>query len=259
MAFQTQNHAFKTLPTEEDYAGLHTDLDPVMQTLDQATGLVRGESMQLSNDPRFFQGSILGKRLAAFSGLSVVSGLMVGTCSEVISMKKDMNLHEFDGQLQLLSLLLMSAVLYANVVATYIGVAQTYHTIRLETAGPTGFEMAASYYLNPNIVAWRHLAVKCMLNSLPLFMISTGLRMQVHFDRIAEPAARPSMGVARSLGCLFMTLYILMGCCLYYLHSKHMAIFRERYDVVVDVEAPYRKHVSTLMHSNGRRRGPLDV
>jgi len=253
--------AFKTLPQEADYAGLHTELDPVMSALESVTGLVRGESMQLTNDPRFFQSTVLGKRLAAFSGLSVVSGLLVGTCSEVIGMKKDINVYEFDGQLQLCSLVIMSVVLYANIVATYIGVAQTYHTIRLETAGPTGFEMAASYYLNPNIVAWRHLAIKCMLNSLPLFMVSTGFRMQVKFDRVAEPAVAPSLYVARTLGTIFMIFYFVMGAALYYLHTKHMAIFRERYEVVADVEAPLRNHVHTMMH-HGRRTGPrnpLDV
>eukprot|EP00929_Paragymnodinium_shiwhaense_P120501 TRINITY_DN92466_c0_g1_i1.p1 TRINITY_DN92466_c0_g1~~TRINITY_DN92466_c0_g1_i1.p1 ORF type:complete len:253 (-),score=47.74 TRINITY_DN92466_c0_g1_i1:232-990(-) len=252
MAFPSSSKA--TL-TESDFAGFHQDLDPVMQMLERGTGLVRGESMQLSNDPRFFSSSVLGKRLSAFSGLSVVSGLMVGTCSEVLSMKKDMNLYDFDGQLQLLGFFVMTLVLYANIFATYIGVAQIYHTIRLETAGPTGFEMAVSYYLNPNIVAWRHFSIKCMLISLPMFLINTGLRMQVHFDRAAVDPGEMSPTVARILGTTFMLLYMGMGVSLFYLHNKHMAIFRERYDVVMDVEAPYRKHVQTLMS----RRSTLDV
>jgi len=75
-----------------DYEGAHQELNPVLSAIEQGTGLVHSESMHMSNDPRFFQGSVLNKRLAAFSGLSVVSGLMVGTCSDVISMKKDINL-----------------------------------------------------------------------------------------------------------------------------------------------------------------------
>merc|ERR1719235_1092150 len=105
----------------------------------------------------------------------------------------------------------MTFVLFANIIATYVSVAQIYHTYRLETAGPTGFEMATSYYLNPNIVAWRHLAIKCMLNSLPLFMISTGLRMQIHFDRAAVAPEAPSEYVARTLGFAFMLFYFVMG------------------------------------------------
>merc|ERR1719230_2441827 len=148
------------LQRESSFRGAHQDLNPFMSALEQGTGLVHSESMHMTNDPRFFQGSVLNKRLAAFSGLSVVSGLMVGTCSDVISMKKDMNLSTLEGNLQLLSFTIMTFVLFANIIATYVGVAQIYHTYRLETAGPTGFEMATSYYLNPNIVSWRHVAVK---------------------------------------------------------------------------------------------------
>merc|ERR1719218_469888 len=142
--------------------------------VEQTTGLVHSESMHVTNDPRFFQDSVLSKRLAAFGGLSVVSGLMVGTCSDVISMKKDINLATLEGKLQLVSFSIMTFVLFANIIATYVGVAQIYHTYRLETAGPTGFEMATSYYLNPNIVSFRHLAIKGMLHSLPLYLVATG-------------------------------------------------------------------------------------
>merc|ERR1719352_1818301 len=102
-----------------------------------------------------------------------------------------MDLWTFEGQLQITSFLIMTVVLYANVLATYVGVAQVYHSFRLETAGPTGFEMAASYYLNPNIVSWRHLAIKGMLLSMPMFLISTGMRIAVNFDRAAVAPAQP--------------------------------------------------------------------
>merc|ERR1719498_1988752 len=165
--------------------------------VEQTTGLVHSESMHVTNDPRFFQDSVLNKRLAAFSGLSVVSGLMVGTCSDVISMKKDINLSTLEGNLQLVSFSIMTFVLFANIIATYVGVAQIYHTYRLETAGPTGFEMATSYYLNPNIVAWRHLAIKCLLLSLPLFLVSTGIQVEVAIGSQASVPKKPSLLVAR--------------------------------------------------------------
>merc|ERR1719484_202957 len=118
---------------------------------------------------------------------------MVGTSTAVISMKKDMGLFTMDGQLEMFSFIIMTFVLMANIVATYVGVAQVYHAYRLETAGPTGFEMASSYYLNPNIVSWRHLAIKCMLYSLPLFLISSGLRIEVHFERSAVEPIPPTL------------------------------------------------------------------
>jgi hypothetical protein len=243
-------------PRDDSFGGSHQELNPVMSMLEQGTGLVQSESMHLTNDPRFFQSSVLNKRLAAFSGLSVVSGLMVGTCSDVISMKKDMNLSTLEGNLQLLSFSIMTFVLFANILATYVGVAQIYHTYRLETAGPTGFEMATSYYLNPNIVSWRHLAVKCMLNSLPLFLVATGIRIEINFERQAIEPVSPSHWSTRVLGFFFMALYAIMGLMVSYVHTKHMAIFRERYEVVKRKEMPYLKHVHSMMTSH---RGPLDV
>merc|ERR1712188_217106 len=114
-------------------------------------------------------------------------------------MKKDMDLLTLYGQLHFMSFGIMTLVLFANIIATYIGVAQVYHAYRLETAGPTGFEMATSYYLNPNIVSWRHIAIKGMLHSLPLFLISTGLRIEINFDRAAvgEQATPPTLWEAR--------------------------------------------------------------
>merc|ERR1719223_2638146 len=111
-----------------------------------------------------------------------------------------MDLSSLDGQLQFVSFAIMTVVLFANVIANYVGVAQVYHSYRLETAGPTGFEMATSYYLNPNIVSWRHIAVKGMLHSLPLFLISTGFRIAVNFDRVAFKPSEPSFWTARLIG-----------------------------------------------------------
>merc|ERR1711959_653922 len=184
--------------------------NPVMEMLEQRTGLVHSELMEMSNDPRFFQHSVLNKRLAAFSSLSVVSGLMVGTSTAVISMNKDMDLGTLDGQLHFASFAIMTWVLFVNIIATYVGVAQVYHAYRLETAGPTGFEMATSYYLNPNIVSWRHIAIKCMLHSLPLFLISTGMRIAINFDRAAEKPVPPPFWAARMIGLFYMAVYILM-------------------------------------------------
>jgi len=243
-------------PLDESIGGMHQDLDPIMSIMEQTTGLVHSESMHMTNDPRFFQSSVLNKRLAAFSGLSVVSGLMIGTCSDVISMKKDMNLSTLEGNLQLLSFSILTFVMFANIVATYVGVAQIYHAVRLETAGPTGFEMATSYYLNPNIVAWRHIAVKCMLNSLPLFLISTGIRIEVNFDRQAGEPEPPTQDSARHLGFIFMSMYAAMGVLVWYIHTKHIAIFKERYELVKKKEMPYLQHVHSLMTS---QRRPLDV
>merc|ERR1712187_252051 len=105
---------------------------------------------------------------------------------------------------------------------------------RLETAGPTGFEMATSYYLNPNIVSFRNLAIKGMLHSLPLYLVATGIRIQVNFDRAAFKPLPPPSWFARAIGLFYMVVYIAMGVVVWYLHKKHTAMVRERYRVAND-------------------------
>jgi len=230
--------------------------------LEDNFGLIQSESMDLQNDPRFFQGNVLNKRLDAFSGLSVVSGLMVGTASGVISMRKDINFQSYEGIMQLCSFSLMTVVLFLNVLATYVGVAQIYHTYRLETAGPTGFEMATSYYLNPNIVAWRHLAVKCMLNGLPIFLISSGIRIAVNFERSTGESATITPLNARILSITFLCIYTIAGWIMYYVHSKHVQVFQDNYTAVHKREMPYRQAVQSMMTGpgrNGKMRATPDV
>merc|ERR1719343_1477834 len=77
---------------------------------------------------------------------------------------------------------MMNIVLFMNVFTTYVCVAQVYFVYRLMTAGPTGFEMASSFYLNPNIAFWRHAGVKTLLISLPTFVVGSAFRMLKHFD-----------------------------------------------------------------------------
>merc|ERR1719313_2176089 len=172
---------------------------------------------------------------------------MVGTSTAVISMKKDYDIATFEGQIQLVSFSIMTLVLFANVIATYVGVAQVYHAYRLETAGPTGFEMATSYYLNPNIISWRHIAIKAMLYSLPLFLVSTGMRIEMNYDRAGEKPVPPKWATARMTGLIFMAIYMVMAVTLWYIHNKHMAIFRERYTLAREREVPYLKHVQDMM------------
>ncbi|CAJ1345516.1 unnamed protein product [Effrenium voratum] len=185
-------------------------------TLDgmRTVGLIQSDSMDLQNDPRFFQSNVLNKRLAAFSKveLGVISSLMLSACTHVIEMKKDLNFQTTEGILRALSFGLLSIVMFLSIITTYVGVAQMYHTCRLETAGPTGFEIATSYYLNPNIVAWRHFAVRCMIHGLTIFLISTGIRVSVTFEDVAEEAGpRISKTSAHILGLVTLMLFCIAG------------------------------------------------
>jgi len=202
---------------------------------------------------------VLKYRLAAFHGIAVVGGLMLkNSMDTVFKMEKAMTINplKWDGFIQLLSFTLLTFVLFANVLSIYIGVAQPYHTIRLMTAGPTGYEIAASYYLNKNVVAYRHLAIKTMLVSLPVFLVSSGLRLMGLFDNEyqgdKEDALHPSCNPkgksdpctpadvpweARLQGILFFLLFTIVALTLYYIHRVHFSVFRDRYAALMTATA----------------------
>jgi len=77
----------------------------------------------------------------------------------------------------LLSVIVASMCLFSLYVISH----QLFYTIRLTTAGPTGFEQASMFYLTRVMVVWRHLAVSCLFNGLWLFIILVGIQLFVTF------------------------------------------------------------------------------
>ncbi|CAJ1457423.1 unnamed protein product [Effrenium voratum] len=236
----------------------HSSLPCSLDVMEQKFGLIQSYSMDVKNDPRFFQSNVLDARLAAFNKieLGVVSSLMMGTCTHVIEMEKSLNFQTTEGVLRVLSFGFLSIALFLSVITTYVGVAQTYHTYRLETAGPMGFETAASYYLNPNIVAWRHLVVKCMFQCLALFLISTGIRVSVSFEDLTEEEQpRISKRSSHILGLVTFTFFCIGAAIVHYINVKHQAVFRCNYERAKESERPYASTVHDMMYSkrNGYR------
>jgi len=245
------------LAADSTYLGAHYETSGLV-ALAERYGLVRADSMDITNDPRFFNDNVLNYRLAAFSGLSVVSALLTqNTMDQLFGMSKVMPIYNHytkflsvNGILQLVSFLLLVLILISNMLATYIGVAQPYHTIRLMTAGPTGFDAAASYYLNRNIVTWRHLAIRLMLQSLPLYIFQMALRLVVKFDRDTSkspdlPDVTPFHSVMQGIiFCAFMQCLALM---LLWVHKKHFSIFRERYEVMCEMTKPMQGFMQQQM------------
>jgi len=227
------------------------------------SGLVRSESMDMTNDPRLFGNNVLMKRLLAFSALALVSSIMTKTTqAQLLKLKKDIDLTTPDGVLQFSSFLTMNGVLFTNILAMYVGVAQHYFTYRLMTAGPTGYEMASAYYLNPNIAFWRHVAIKSMLASLPVYLISTSIKLLVMFDQDMPnaPAKHPDpnnwslarLGSLSVLGIVVCLLWFCAAAALVYVDRKHRQIFQERYEVAKELERPLLTSVQS-MSSRGAR------
>lgn len=274
------NQASPRNQNHEQYHGHHHHASMFIETVESA-GLVRSESMEIHNDPRFFEGNVIDKRLSAFHIAGVVSVIMTKTAmSEIFGMKKDITNKTFDptadndGWAQILGFVTLSVVLWCNIVSVYVTIAQIYHTYRLMTAGQMGFEMATSYYLNRNIVFWRHLGIKCMLGSLPLLIMSTGLRLLVKFDRgmirkpkwfhearpTAVPLTTPHIGSISLIGLAVCIAYLMVSFGIYLVHRKHNEVYRERYSLCMisdDHMRGFLTHVET-MSARGRFHS-LDV
>mmetsp|Transcript_60341 Transcript_60341/g.143767 ORF Transcript_60341/g.143767 Transcript_60341/m.143767 type:complete len:248 (-) Transcript_60341:300-1043(-) len=222
----------------------------------EETGILRANSMDVSNDPRFYTDNVLNYRLTAFGSVAIVSGLMVQNAMDhVFEMNKQMLPRDEVGIFQLISFFLMVVVLCLSLVATYIGVAQPYHTIRLMTAGPTGFECAASYYLNKSIVFFRHMGVKAMLLSLPLFALAQGPRIYNKFYRgnMVEPDLPDQTPLLSGLqGWIFGGFLMLFAVFLTWMHWKHFAVFRDRYKVLSSNLNPegFKKYKRDLMRTH---------
>lgn len=258
---------FQLQKYQKMHLATHDEVDSIVGILEQ-NGFARSESMDITNDPRFFSGNVLDKRMAAFSGLATVASLAVGSAlDQCYGMKKHIDLSTPDGVFQLVGFVLMNIVLFANVLATYVSVAQLYFTYRLMTAGPTGFEMASSFYLNPNIAFWRHAAVKNMLLSLPVFLFASAFRFLVKFDQempnvttSTKPPEELPMWEARVLGVSLLGLtigigWLCMAALLYYVHCVHRDVFQDRYTVAKEMERP----LLTQFQRSVRGRGYPDV
>eukprot|EP00931_Biecheleriopsis_adriatica_P105074 TRINITY_DN7966_c0_g1_i1.p1 TRINITY_DN7966_c0_g1~~TRINITY_DN7966_c0_g1_i1.p1 ORF type:complete len:287 (-),score=46.24 TRINITY_DN7966_c0_g1_i1:88-948(-) len=270
-ATQTSGEAAET--GSEASNDLNT-LGPVLSSLEER-GLFRSDSMDMTNDPRFFQGSVLSKRLDAFSGLGVVSSLMVGFFEG-----KVLDYHVADvltvcGALHTSAYFLSLFSLFGNLLALYVSVAQIYHVHRLETAGPIGFEMATGYYLNPNVVAWRHMAIKFMLLSLPMMLVSTGVILEVHqfigWDGRHARAeqtkeARPDgkahlveIVLRHCIGSVSLALCACMAAVLLHVHNMHCSIFQEKYSTVTKSISRHVQQVHAQSRKSLAASGSLDV
>merc|ERR1719486_1047217 len=70
-------------------------------------------------------------------------------------------------------------------LSLYVISHQLFYTVRLTTAGPTGFEQATMFYLTRVICVWRHLAVSALFNGLWLFILLVGIQFFVTFYKDA--------------------------------------------------------------------------
>ncbi|CAK0851749.1 unnamed protein product, partial [Prorocentrum cordatum] len=195
-------------------------------------------SMELHNDPRFFASNVIEKRLTAFNGLALIASLSTGSAllqcfrlSRSVEMTDGVSF--LDG-LEIVGFFMMAAVLFMSLSATIIFLYQTFFTNRLVTAGATGLELASGTvaHLLPDIVTWRHFAVKCLGYGMPLIMQSAGILMYVDVCRRDFVLDVKVAGVKLQVHPLAVTilgLFSLGAFVLYYLTGAHNRVFQEQY------------------------------
>lgn len=230
-----------------------------------ATRIVRAESMNISNDPRFFAANVMDKRLAAFKTLTIVNGLMFGTAlGQCFALKKDMDFGKIEPLVgcvalwQLVSFLMAVAIAIMCLLSLYIIAHQLFYTFRLMTAGPSGFDQAAIFYLTRSITMWRHLSIKFLFNGLLLFLVAMSIQLAVKFYKDADHTVEKfdevvimNLQNGHSLKDpnvhfdvhqkLNMTTHVAMGygvlgicvataALMIYIRKQHLEVFRQNYD-----------------------------
>lgn len=186
-------------------------------------------SMDLHNDPRFFASNVIEKRLAAFSGLSVIASLTTGTClAQCFALSKRMDLATLKGIIHLFGFLTMGTILFMSLASTLVFVYQAFFTHRLMTAGPNGFELASNFYLHDEVVKWRHFAVRCLGIGLPLLLLSTGCTLYVKICDEMPPVMFRGMEL-HPVATVALWLFLLGSVVLFYITSKHDALFHNEY------------------------------
>lgn len=196
--------------------------------------LMTTESMDLSNDPRFFGPNIIDKRLAAFTTVSTISTVMTETAVEqVFELEKDMVLwhgdfwSKFRGWVQTISFFAMTIVLFMNIVSTMVFGIQFFFVMRLMTSGPLGFESAKSFYLHPTMTYWRHMGAHAMIFGLPLFVLACGGMLYVKFQKEGADVRDDGGALA---WCVWAFFAVASGVILH-VGLKHIHLFDEKYTV----------------------------
>jgi hypothetical protein len=255
----------------------------------QATHLARAESMDVTNDPRFFAGNVMDKRLTAFKSLTLVSSIMFGTAlSQCFALKKDMDFSKVEplvGNLamwQIIAFFLALAVAIQCLLSLYIIAQQLFYVYRLMTAGSLGFDLAAIFYLTRTITMWRHLAIKLLFNGMLKFLVLVGIQLFVTFymdasavkskheaemvvnmanltvmGHTAEGLHLPppthvlSMKVHVGLGYLCLLICTVVALVMYRIRAQHQAVFGENYKHAEQLTHPLERTVADMGTRSG--------
>jgi len=249
-------------------------------------GLVRAESMNVGNDPRFFAANVMDKRLDAMKTLTIVNSLMFGTAiKQCFTLKKDMNFSESQPLVgciaywQIFVFFLDICIAIMCLLSLYIIAHQLFYAYRLMTAGPSGFDQAAIFYLTRVITMWRHFAIKCLFNGLLAFLAVVGIQLLVQFYKDAdhmkdryeevvimnlknghsEATAQVNFPVHHKLTMRthvalgYMVLAICVGTAglMIYIRKQHLVVFKENYKFCTNRTFNVQATLREMSHRSG--------
>jgi hypothetical protein len=238
-----QGRVMRAMPNMPEEASSHRST--MMQPIDMGADFEREGTAELTNDPRFFTENVIDKRLAAFEALAIVTELMsaeaVKQCFELSKDFKFVGNMFHVAVLQLVGFLLMCSVMFASTVATAVLSLQLFFTIRLMTAGPTGFDKAARFYTDKRMWIWRERAIFGVKYSLVFFILSTGCMLYVKFytEGVGEEGGEEGGEHQKSSGweklehkviaALVLLLFVFFSLVLALLVKVHQQIFDDSY------------------------------
>jgi len=196
---------------------------------------MRQDSVEVTNDPRIFLDSVLSRRLSAFSTIVVASVLLATVSAGTLITVNEKN----ETWPEFASLVCMALVFAMNLFCVMMITQQYYHVIRLITSGPSGFDIAKSYYVNHNIRTIRHVATNCFFYSIPLFLIAIGLMVFV------------KVGGAFKMAYPLTVLLVVSGVVFHCVLVKQRALFKEKYAKLKAFEHPLVSHVQDMQRFEG--------
>lgn len=222
-------------------AGVHYDEESISDTLcgtmaQRPGGLFYCESMDLANDPRFLHDTILDKRLAAFTALSIIASISTGAVCDnffpffeakhLILLGKDQGPWDVVRVvMQLSGFVMMSFVLFLDIIATIVFGAQFYYTYKLMTSGPIGFESARGFYKDPKMTDYRSKAALGLIVGLPLFVLAIGCMLYVKFDLALKEEKDDDGFLHHSLCLACFGVFLCMALCICRVSMDHQRTF----------------------------------
>jgi hypothetical protein len=208
-------------------------------SLEVPHALERENTADVVNDPRLYVENVLDKRLAAFEALAIVTEIMsaeaVKQCFELPADFELVGPYWHVAIFQVIGFGIMISVLFMTTVATATLSLQLFFSIRLMTAGPTGFDKAASFYTDRRMWQWRERAVFGVKWGIVGFFLSTGfmLYVKLYTEGAPETTVEHDEEEGRHSHKIFagvtLGIFLILSAALTHLVQTHTRVFEECY------------------------------